>query len=328
MASTYDRPHLTFQEQLEKLEARGLEVTDHEAALRYLGKIGYYRLSAYWYPMRELRLSQDVPGGPISKSRADNFVEGSTFANAVALYIFDKKLRLLVLDALERVEVAIRVDISYNLGAKDKFAHTKPEFLHGNFTKQATKNGRTGFEIWHEKYQQSQERAHEDFLDHYKNKHGLPLPIWVSVELWDFGMLSHFYKGMQHADKTGIAKKYGIPRCETLESWLRALNFLRNVAAHHSRLWNKNLIDQPKYPKRGEIIEFDALLRDPSIAAEASARVYSVLCILIYLVKQISPTSSWPKRLLEHIESFPGNSKISVKDMGFPSGWQTQKFWT
>jgi abortive infection bacteriophage resistance protein len=71
----------------------------------------------------------------------------------------------------------------------------------------------------------------------------LPLPIWVSVELWEFGMLSTFYQGMSVVDKSVIAMKYGVPDWQVMQSWLRSLNFVRNVAAHHSRLWNKNLVD-------------------------------------------------------------------------------------
>jgi len=113
--STYNKPYLTFQQQLELLKARGLEVTDDATALSYLSRIGYYRLSAYWYSQRRTSLVQDPSTKKISVHREDDFHPGSRFQHALELYVFDKRLRLLVLDAIERIEVAIRVDIAYQL---------------------------------------------------------------------------------------------------------------------------------------------------------------------------------------------------------------------
>ena len=110
--STYNKPYLTFQQQLELLKSRGLGVTDDAAALSYLGRIGYYRLSAYWYSFRKSALLQDPATKKITVQRLDDFYPGYTFQQALDLYVFDKRLRLLVLDAIDRIEVAIRVDIA------------------------------------------------------------------------------------------------------------------------------------------------------------------------------------------------------------------------
>ena len=167
--------------------------------------------------------------------------------------------------------------VSYQLGAKDPFAHTKPDLLHGHFTKQIQpKTGKTRHQDWLEKYKLVLGRSKEDFVRHYKQKYGLPMPIWVSVEIWDFGMLSTFYQGMSVADKSAIASKYVVPDWKVMESWFRTLNFVRNVAAHHSRLWNKNLVDQPKLPAKGTMPDFDSLIGEPNI----SSRLFVVLCIL------------------------------------------------
>jgi abortive infection bacteriophage resistance protein len=252
---------------------------------------------------------------------------GSTFDDALQMYVFDKKLRLLLLDAIERVEVTLRVDISYMLGSKDTFAHTNPCMLHGNFTKKKKLTGLTAHQEWLVKYEKVLKRSKEDFVKHYKYKYGLPLPIWVSVELWDFGMLSTFYQGMQTSDKTTIATKYGILDFSVMESWLRTLTYIRNVAAHHSRLWNRNLVDQPKLPKIGEIKAFDPLVSDSVTVKDVSRRLYSVLCILVYLLKVISPNSSWRDRLCEMIDQFPIIPQLSISEMGFPRDWKSHDFW-
>ena len=166
-------------------------------------------------------------------------------------------------------------------------------------------------------------RSKEEFVGHYKQKYGLPLPIWVSVELWEFGMLSTFYQGMTVNDKSVIAIKHGVPDWRVMESWLRALNFVRNVAAHHSRLWNKNLVDQPKMPFKGDITAFDPIIGIPSIGA----RLYAVICILMHFMQKLSPNSSWQKRIKVLLDGFPVMDNLCLADMGFPHDWQSHDFW-
>ena len=327
MTSAYKKPHLSFDQQLDLLKARGLEVTDDTAALAYLTRIGYYRLSAYWYPLRRPLISQDPATLKLKVTREDQFCLGIKFEHALSMYVFDKRLRLLLLDAIERIEVSMRVDISHTLGRRDTFAHMNAEMLHGNFTKKRNHFGQTAYQDWITKYNKVLARSKEDFFKHYKKNYGLPLPIWVSVELWDFGMLSTFYKGMQAADKSAIAAKYCLEDFTVMESWLRTLNFVRNVAAHHSRLWNKNLVDQPKLPKTGEIAAFDPIVNAPHVSQEVSTRLYSVICILIHMLKIISPSSSWRDRMREMIDQFPQVPSLSISDMGFPVQWQHQNFW-
>lgn len=133
------KPWLSFSDQLQQLRARGLEVEDPAAALDYLERVGYYRLSGYWYPLRTIDQASSAAQG--RAVRLDSFVAGSRFEDVVRLYVFDKKLRLLALDALERIEMAVRVDIAHLLGQRDPGAHENPAFLHGNFAKKLITRG-------------------------------------------------------------------------------------------------------------------------------------------------------------------------------------------
>lgn len=322
--SSYSRPHLSFDDQLTVLKARGLSVTDDTAALSYLRRLGYYRLSAYWYPFR--RSTPLIEGGKIVGRRIeDDFVPGATFQSAVELYVFDKHLRMLVMDAIERIEVAVRVDIAHFLGERHTFAHTEVNELHGHFAKKVQpKTGTTKHADWLAKLDELTGRSKEEFVKHYRDTYGLPLPVWVAIEVWDFGLLSNFYAGMKVADQAALSTRFGVPDPEVMASWLRTLNYVRNIAAHHSRFFNRNMIDQPKMPKAGEVAMFDPVL--PSIYI---GRPYATLCILSFLMRQVCPSSTWQHRVVELLGRFPASASIrlDVGALGCHPGWESELFW-
>ncbi len=128
------------------------------------------------------------------------------------------------------------------------------------------------------------------------HKYGLPLPIWVVCEIWDFGTLSTLFAGMTKADQDEIANKYRISDGQVLASWLRSLNYLRNVCAHHSRLWNRNIVDQPKLPRNGEVSWTDPFIGN----SHCLARPFLLLCISKHLLTTINPSSTWGERLKKY----------------------------
>jgi abortive infection bacteriophage resistance protein len=140
----YTKPYRSVTDQIALLESRGMGITDKAAATACLQRIGYYRLSCYWYPFRKSHISTNPLTGKVllhpltGKPQViveDDFRTGTTFRQVMDHYVFDKRLRLLFLDAIERVEVALRVDIALLIGTRDPWAHRDPAQLHGNFTK-------------------------------------------------------------------------------------------------------------------------------------------------------------------------------------------------
>ena len=314
----YTRPWLSFEDQLKQLEDRGLLVTDRASAISYLDRVGYYRLSGYWYPFRE-----NLPGNVIGKK--DTFIEGTHFSNALNLYVFDKKLRLIVMDALERIEVAIRVDIAHRLGERDTFAYLNARWFDGKFT-QTGRNHQPSMHVkWIEHYGRLVSRSKETFISHYRQKHGLPLPIWVAIEIWDFGAMSLLFAGMKRPDRDWISKKYGVTDGRIFASWLRSLNYIRNLCAHHSRLWNRNIVDQARFPDAAEAGDLANFINDP----HAIARPFAYFSILQWLMREISPNSHWHQRFKEHLRSFPVDAQgtCSLKHMGCPPDWESWDLW-
>lgn len=318
---TYQRPWCSYQDQLEILKSRGMVVTDEAAALDYLERVGYYRLSAYWYPFRIFELQQDKSTGNLTTVRRDDFVSNTQFVDAVHLYLFDKKLRLLVLDALERIEVSIRVDLAYLLGKRDTFAYQNIAEFHPKFANRKNRNGKSHFDNWQERYAGLLSHSKEDFVKHYRAKHGPHLPIWVAVEVWDFGAISQLFSMMKVPDQEKIARKYGVDDFKVFASWLRSINYLRNIAAHHSRLWNRNIIDQPSLPQPGQIHWCDDFIGKPDLIAKP----FLLMAIVRHMIKVICPNTEWQNRLLEHFKRFPAinsDKKVAAEDMGLTENWR------
>lgn len=322
----YGKPWKSAVEQLDLLESRGLEIGERAKAVASLQRIGYYRLSGYWYAFRERSGPCCIfePGKKNPKVAngwaLDTFRKGATFQNALELYVFDKQLRLLAMDALERIEIALRVDISHMLGAYDAFAYLKPDLLHSSFTQELdSRSGLSRHHDWLGKHANLINRSKEEFVIHNKTRYGLPLAIWVACEVWDFGAMSKLFDGMHEKDQDRVAQKYGIRNGRIFASWLRSLNYLRNVCAHHCRLWNRNIVEQPKLPPAVEVPWVDHF-KD---YVHGRARCYMLLVMTAHLISVINPTSSWKQRLNTHLKTFPDlqHLGLNLQGMGAVEGW-------
>jgi abortive infection bacteriophage resistance protein len=275
---------------------------------------GYYRLAGYWYP---LRVQQQ--GGT---ARSDNFVAGSSFDQVVALYEFDKQLRLLVLDAVERVEIAVRTCIADQLGKHDPLAHECAHLLDARFCSDVVPGtGKTEFEHWSDRLQIAIGKSRDDFVAHHRDHYAGKMPIWVCIEVWDFGLLSRFFSGMTFRDQLHIAQRYGLPEGKFLASWLRSINLVRNIAAHHSRLWNRSIVLKPRIPANNNLLQH--LTRDNFVIS----RVYATLCVLQYLQRIIAPTVGWSQRLQELCAQMPAAPQVALSQAGFLSDWEQLPLW-
>lgn len=323
MLPPYRKPHLDIPGQIALLRSRGMEVADLRKAAGYLERIGYYRLSGYWYPLRQSLIVLGTDGKPVTQV-LDDFRTGTSLAQAVDLYVFDKRLRLLFLDAIERIEVALRVDVALLLGARDPWAHRQAAFLHGSFAKRInSRTGRTAHQDWLSRLDQLAARSKDEFVRHFTARYSGPLPIWIAIELWDFGMLSTFLAGMAVVDQGTVGIKYGVQRPELLIGWMRGINLVRNICAHHGRLWNRSLADQPKPPKLGEIARLDHIATD----VFAQSRLYGVAAPMQFLLRTINPTTTWSTRLRDQLATFPTVPGAAITQSGFPTGWDALQLW-
>lgn len=288
MAIDYSKPFLTIAEQISLLESRGLGISDSVKAADWLNRLGYYRLAAYLYPMRK---SYKTFAGEVVV--LNEFQAGSSFELAAQTYVFDKQLRLLFLDAIERIEVAVRAEVSRQLGARDPFGHLDSKRFSSSFTK-VRESGTSKHQEWIAGVEQALSRSTDDFAVHFRNKYDGRMPIWVSSELWDLGRLANLVSGLNQTDKKLLASKFGVENGLVFENWLHHINSVRNICAHHGRLWNRNIA---KSASRANI-NMD-VLPFPLKKDFHKNRVGTTAQIVCNLLSYIQPNSSWPTRYVD-----------------------------
>lgn len=311
----YTKPALTEAQLLNRWIQRGLIVDDAERATRYLRHIGYYRLSAY---------VRSFEG-----TRRDQLRDGTTFDDVLGLYIFDRKLRLRVLDALERVEVAVRAAISdrMSLGYGTHWYENPQLFSRPNDRQRLLDDVDRMVD---EQRRRRPERASGDHtfvsaLEHYTTRYGTPErpPTWIVFEELSFGGLRNVYESLaETADKHAIADCLGL-KAPVLTSWLKSYQRVRNICAHHGRLWNRGLGVYPVLPKSRSI----RWLHDPTLFDREQwrrQRLYPVLVSLQTILYTVAPGSLWALRLGELFRQHPA---VPLATMGIPRGWLDDPFW-
>lgn len=308
------KPHQSYCQLVGILSERGMIIPDPERAERKLAQIGYYRLSGFWYPCREFDKSKpgkmDCNGKPL---RADNFQANINFNDIIKLYLFDKKLRLLMLDAIERVEIYVRSIIAHELGYHDPLAYESDRFIQPKKLRYWTdRNGnrRSHWSSWLENHRKKIEDSREECIVHHRKK-SMAIPFWVAIEAWDFGTMSKYYENLNPGYQNKVCKRLNIPKPFILKQWLQQINILRNRCAHHTRIWNKSFGNPLPVIKNSY---FDSLLLDE----KALKRMYGMICVLWFLVKKIGPSSDWLKNMSELINSKPAIDSCPFTAMGLP----------
>jgi abortive infection bacteriophage resistance protein len=298
----YAKPALSIDDQIDKLITEGMLVPDRDAARHALQHISYYRLSAYWL-LFEIPKAQQA-GQP-------RFLPGTSFDTVLTLYDFDRRLRLLALDAIERIEVAVRGSWAYELamaggahGYLDPDLYNKVDQYYGNYSKLAS----------------TVSKSTDVFMVHYREKYNGPpmAPVWMVSEAMTFGQLSHWYATLKEPSlRNKIAKPFQLDE-EIFVSFTHHVCVVRNICAHHSRLWNREFKITPKLPKKHPPRLTNALNK------AVPKRIYNTLALIRFVLETIDPAASWGARLIELIDSLPAPHHAA---MGFPQNWKTYDLW-
>jgi abortive infection bacteriophage resistance protein len=312
----YIESALTIEKQVALLLSKGLQADQGQLAER-LRSVSYHRLSGYWHTFRNI----DPKSGDWS------FHPGTNFSVIWDDYVFDRQLRLLVFDAIERIEVAIRDDLILTLAVEQgPFGYLDPANLPNI---EAVNN--VGDTVYTHKelvaYARSlckREMRNSNpavirFHDRYSDEHGDDLPYWILLEIVEFGTLCRFVWGAPTDIKKRIAKRYRLRTIDVMDSWMGALRSARNAVAHHSRYWNRKNPVKPKIPNTK-----NPEWHVPVDIEPVKDRTFGVLTILKYMMNYIAPQSGWAMRLEALFATHPN---IDRRMLGYPDNWQDCPIW-
>lgn len=291
--NSYNKSALSPETLLKNLKNQGLIITDYQHAFNCLKTVSYHRLTYYFEPFM------------LHPHGQQKFKLQTAYEEIWRLYEFDRELRLLVSDALERIEVAFRTAISdsmsiqYNPHWYMKSEHFKNQKIYYQFKNQIN-------EIC--------EREKQFAMKHYFDKYDYPQlpPSWIIIEHLSFGSCTSAFRNLKLlSDRKAICKIFGY-HPTAIASWIDALRYTRNLCAHHARLWNRWFIISPKL----------SYLYGKNFDKENT--FYEQAIIIQKLLSSVSSHSQWKKKLHTLFEN---NPSVPIEQMGFQKNWKTDSFW-
>ena len=294
------KPAKTYADQIALLQSRNMSFRQIADAPHFLANISYYRLKGYWWEMQDNRVNH-------------HFVNGSFFEDVIDLYNFDRHFRLIVFNAIERIEISLRTKLIYHL------SHGYgPEW----YLNPSLFDNPKEFALFVSKVYLDMGRSSEEFMVKHFQNHPTEHPeSWKSLEVLTLGSLSKLYQNIKHQlpEKNTISREFGLYNQKYLTSWLISITVIRNIIAHHSRLWNRVLINKYDWPTSTPKTLLSYIPDN-----NQRRKIFPLLSAILYMNNEISPGNSIKQELIELFNKFP---QIHLSRMGFPNHWQNETLW-
>lgn len=279
------KPATTYGEQLLLLKSRGCIIDDGEFCEKVLQQINYYRLSAYFIPFRK---------------DDGSYQPGTSFRRVYRIYEFDRKMRRVLFSAVEQVELYLRTQLAYYHAHKyGALGYMNADNFGSNY------DNRRFEELFKSEVEHSKNIP---FVRHHIEKYEGDFPVWVATELFSFGMLSFFYRGMKTSDKKEIAKTAFNTTYRNLDSWLRCCTDLRNICAHYGRLYYRTFTAIPATPS--------------NLPVKLNRRLFDNIMMLKFLYPD---HTRWNYEVVPALAALMEEYEedINLSHIGFPFGWES-----
>lgn len=318
---------LSHSDLLSQLERRGMTIENKDEAKKTLIQIGYYRLSGYWEPLRNTRKT-GLPRYSFGDSPDDMFRPGSNFSTVTDLWKFDQDVKRILWTPIEHIELSLRAALAHVIGEVDPLAHLG-DSLWRESQKVTNSKGINYYDNWQEKLAKQIDRSREPFIMHHKSKYRSDIPIWAAAEVFDFGMVSTLFQGLDDKYKEKVSHDTGMPKY-LLGGWLTCINNTRNIIAHHARIWNRSFVYGLTMPKKSEE---DLLGHMKQLAKGDKTKLFHVVTALAFMTEKMGLDTSWRDDFKEHMTRFeqhiaqPDNERLSLQEMGFPADWANVDLW-
>ena len=297
-----NKPAFNITDQIALLKLRGMHINDERSAIHFLNNISYYRLKGYWWDMQ-------------SDYVTHTFKPGTIFEDIITRYNFDRHLRLVLFDAIERIEIALRTKLVYHLS----ISYGGLWYLDNSLFTNVTLHNIILADL-----QKEFSRSQEAFIKDHKTRYPQEdQDVWKILEIASMGTLSKIYKNLKHQlpEKSAIAKEMGLNLHSELSSWLESITYVRNIIAHHSRLWSRTMV---KRPIEQITNPSGVWFSDPLVSVQ-SKKPFLIISCMIYLCDQVTPGHLVRVKILELIQN---NPTLPIYKLGFLNQWEKQPLWT
>lgn len=282
------KKHASLDEQIEKLVARGLIITNPDEARDILFRINYYRLTGYLYSFKQ--------------KEGEQYRDGASMRRLKRIYDFDRKFTRILMYALEDIEETLKTRISYIITSNypdDPLIYTK-----GCIYREAEPFQRF-LRIFYREVENNKELP---FVKHHFEHYGGALPMWVAVEIMTMGNLRAIYDNLQCRLQKEIARAYGTGPVQ-FSSWIENLTYTRNHLAHYMRIWNYNFGRTP-----AKCINHDK-------GAPVTQMIFDQVCVM---ANMYSDDQEWNDYIIPEIEDLFQEyaEDVSLSSLGFPEQWK------
>ena len=307
-----NKPSRTVDEQIELLERRGMKIRNRRKVANWLRRVSYYRLKGYWWDMQD-------------DTTNHHFAEGWSFEDIIERYQFDKELRITLFHAIETLEIALRTKLIYHMSQ----AHGGLWYLDSSLTVDSALHNKHLFQLKDE-FAKSKEVFVKEYLTKHPNLLVSPQrgyqsdedpDAWIILEVATFGELSKIYKNLNHQlpAKSAIANDFGLDKHSDLSSWLETMAYLRNMVAHHSRLWSRNMVKKPTTvtKTRNTWLEFP-------LAPAVEKRPFYLISVLLYLCDAVGEGEHLRNDIHRLVYRY---RHLPLYRMGFFQKWADQPLW-
>jgi abortive infection bacteriophage resistance protein len=306
-----NKPAYTISDQILLLKSIGMLFRDEQKAAELLKNISYYRLKGYWWDMQTDFILHTI-------------IPNTYFEDIVERYNFDRHLRLILFDAIERIEVALRTKMIYHLSISyGGLWYLNPALFETTTIKFNDGTVKSIHLNTLDELQKEFKRSQEIFIKDHRSKHpNQNADAWKTLEVASMGTLSKLYKNLKHQlpEKAAIAKEMGLNLHSELSSWLEAIAYVRNIIAHHSRLWSRNMVKKPTNQLRNPIGHW---FSNPLLQVQTK-KPFLIISAMLYLCNMVTPSHQIKTKILD---LFNSNPKIPVYKLGFLNNWENEPIW-
>jgi len=295
------KPARTIAEQIAILKSRGMLFRDETKAVHYLKNISYYRLKGYWWDAQTDRVNHIL-------------IPDTYFEDIVDRYNFDRHFRIILFDAIERIEIALRTQMIYHVSLnhgplwyQDASLFSNPVYHANNLSSLMREFG----------YSQ------EIFIKDHRRRHPTSNPeSWKILEIASLGTLSKYYKLLKHnlPAKSAIANGMGLNLHTELSSWLESITYVRNIVAHHSRLYERTMVKRPTLNITNPQLDW----LNNSVSEEQQKKVFLIVSCMLYICNKVTPGHSIKQKIKELIQE---NHPFPIHKFGFSDDWELQNLW-